>query len=172
MVSQEAVKWATAAGVAVGDVLHAWKADRCIPVPIGRDWDVIRVTAHIGWDALARMRLADHDFGPVVMNRPRRTLEIVVPPGSAAAWPALDRSACVAAAHGHLRCPPPWTRAPGVEAAGYGWVYAAPGTAVPYTDGDALCEAIVTAMVSRKLRASEEARTAYALSRRPAPSNP
>src|SRR6266550_4391802 len=98
MVSQEAVKWATAPGVPVGDVLHAWHTGHSVHVPIGRDWDVIRVTAHIGWDALARMRFAGHDFGPVVMNRPRQTLEIVVPTGSAAAWPALDRSACVATA--------------------------------------------------------------------------
>src|SRR5690348_15529175 len=104
-VSQEAVKWATTAGASVGDVLHAWHTGRSVHVPIGRDWDVIRVTAEIGWGALALMRRNDHDFGPVVMSRPRRTLEIVVPAGTAAAWPTLDRFTCVAVARGQLRCP-------------------------------------------------------------------
>jgi hypothetical protein len=78
------MKWATEAGVPVGDVLHAWHCGTTVEVPIGRQWDVLRVTDHIGWAALALMRADNCYFGPVLEVRPRQTVEILVPPGTAA----------------------------------------------------------------------------------------
>jgi hypothetical protein len=176
MVPQAAVRWATEAGVPVGDVLHAWHCGTTVDVPIGCQWEVLRVTARIGWAALALMRADSFSFGPVLEARPRRTVEILVPPGTAAVWPPLDRSRCVAVSRGTLRCPPPWTTSLGAEVNGRRW-FCAPVGPLPYTDADALCEAVAIVMASHRRRREplddpEKAHAAYGSLRRLTPSHP
>jgi hypothetical protein len=75
-----------------------------------------------------------------------------------------------------LRCPPPWTTALEAEVNGRRWFYEPGPTALPYTDADALCEAVSTVMASRRRRDalddSAKERDAYGIRRRLMPSHP
>lgn len=147
-----ATAWATAAGAAADDVLKGWRAGRLAEVPIGPRWDVVRVTDGLGFAALTRLQEAGAPIGPVLETRPFAALEIVVPSGTATSWPTpLRFTTCVR--RGLLRCPAPdATIATGRGAGGRSWVIPPialllPLTAAPapWTDGDALCEAVVAA---------------------------
>ncbi|GAA1923692.1 hypothetical protein GCM10009753_66120 [Streptantibioticus ferralitis] len=143
MMPQEAVKWATAPGLAVGDVLHAWHSDHLVDVPIGPTFDVLRVIAPVGWAALAIMRAEGHHFGPVVEVLSHPMLEVVIPPAAAADWPLIDHTVCVAVNQGRLRCPPPTITARSIPVDERVWAFAP--SAIAYTDAEALHEAVATA---------------------------
>lgn len=152
MVPETALKWAAAPGVAVGDVLYAWHCESTVDVPVGREWDVVRLTAFVGWGALALMRTDGHDVGPVLEARPHPMIEVVVPPGSAAVWPWPGRPECVPISSGFLRCPPPWITSLRPPVNGRCWAFAPGTTSTPYTDPDALCEAAATVVASLRRR--------------------
>lgn len=147
----EAVAWATAAGAAVGDVLHAWRKGQAADVPIGSLWDVLRVTSTIGFGALDRLMSAAVLLGPILEVREIGVLEFVVPAGTATSWPALYGTTCVD--HGNLRCPAPRvTIGAGRAQSGRSWLV--PPVRVempltpapqPWTDDDLLCEAVAAA---------------------------
>lgn len=138
---REAVTWATGAGAVTVEVLHAWAVGTTVDVPVGRQWDVVRVTAPVGWPVLAELRAAGVELGPVLEAARGPVLEVPVILGTARSWPALPRTVCTG--RGALRAPAPWActgRCTGVG--GRRWaVPPGPGTA-PHTDADALCEAI------------------------------
>ena len=144
-----AVRWATKTGISAEVVTSAWQAGKDVAVPIGEPWEVLRMTVGVGCDALRRLR--DSAIGPVILDPSRATLEILLPPGAAGNWPKLDGIACEA--EGELLCPHPClTTAAGHYRSGRQWLIppVPAGTPqrcpkAPWTDGDALCEAIIAA---------------------------
>ncbi len=95
-------------------VLSQWAAhpEGLAEVPAGRTFDVVRVLAQPGAEALARLRDRDsHLLGPVLHCIPRDCLEFLVPVGTAEAWD-LPRSRCVGLGR-RLRCPMPGHRGAG-----------------------------------------------------------
>ncbi|WP_438297871.1 hypothetical protein [Streptomyces sp. HUAS TT7] len=142
--SHRSLTW-TAAGAPGIEVRRRWNAGQETDLPIGlAPWEILRVTTPVAVEALARMRARAVPLGPVLNNPPRRTVEILVPSGTAAAWPALPGTRCVE--RGLIRCPPPHiTAVCGRRTARY-WIIP-PGPTVPETtDSDALCEAVTEAI--------------------------
>ncbi|WP_051722764.1 hypothetical protein [Streptomyces albus] len=144
-----ALSRATAAGAPAGTVGDAWRTGAAAEVPVGRTWDVLRVTATVGSDALNRLRCRNIALGPVLDVRPRGTVEFLVAPGLASYWP--DLRCTVWADRGFVRWPAPslsW--ATGRRArCGRSWVVP-PSCPSPYTaDADALCEAVVASLLDR-----------------------
>ncbi|MFB7031033.1 MULTISPECIES: hypothetical protein [unclassified Streptomyces] len=132
-----ALAWALDAGADRHDLAAAWAAGVCVPIPLGHRWEVVRLTSRLGYAALART-VDLGTVGPVLRTASTMTLEVVVPRGTAAAWPALP-STCATAA-GTLLCPPPAATVSTPRAHGRLWVHS-PAHAVAPTDPDALCEA-------------------------------
>ena len=152
--SPEAVAWATASGAAARDVLDAWRAGQAAEVPIGRLWDVLRVTTTLAFAAIERLQTADVPLGPVVEARPAAVIEFLLPPGTARSWPEdLLGTTCVA--RGTLRCPSPFVMiGTGRSQSGRRWLAPPAPVEVPYfrpvapwTCDDALCEAVAAAIV-------------------------
>ncbi len=157
--AQETLKWAVHAGLRDAAELMAWiegAVGVTVTVPIGARWDVIRLSASLGFSALALLRADGHAFGPVLETTyedhgsqcpkgPGR-VDIVVPAGTAEAWPVVDPTLCAAVDSGLWRCPSP-SVGPSQRVHGRRWV-TAPGGAVPYTDPTALAERVATAMAS------------------------
>ncbi|MFE6955517.1 hypothetical protein [Streptomyces sp. NPDC057696] len=97
--------------------------------------------------ALAVIEASGTPLGPILVNRARSTVEIVVAEGTGATWPALPGTNCVEDAV--MRCPATeFTAASRRHAGGRTWI-CAPGPERPaVTDSDVLCEAITTALVT------------------------
>jgi hypothetical protein len=101
--------------------------------------EVLRTTRALGLGVVARLRWARVRLGPVVDTAARHAVEFVVPPGTARSWLALPGTTCVSAC-----C----TRWPG-SVGGRRWLVAPSVSAEPYTDADALCEAVAAELLRR-----------------------
>jgi hypothetical protein len=89
--------------------------------------------------------------GPALVNVPCRCVEVLVPPGTAAPWPPLPHTVCVANAL--MRCPAPEvTHDRGRWSAGRTWT-APPGTSPETTSPDALAETLPAALPRAAARA-------------------
>ncbi|WP_331719445.1 hypothetical protein [Streptomyces sp. NBC_01174] len=117
------------------------------PVRIGTTWDVVRITARLGIDALDRLRAIEAPVGPVLHTPLRSAVEFLVAPGEAPSWPHLRGTRAVST--GVLLYPPPH-----VTVASHGrstdarrWIVA-PADPLTLTDADALCEAVTTAIAA------------------------
>ncbi|TDC76276.1 hypothetical protein [Streptomyces hainanensis] len=86
-----AVAWAVAAGACEGAVLDAWAWRRAVSVPAGRVWDTVRVSRPVGLTVLSQLPYHVAAIGPVLEVPARETVEFLVPPGTAAAWPSHRR---------------------------------------------------------------------------------
>ncbi|MFI2619735.1 hypothetical protein [Streptomyces sp. NPDC018584] len=58
-------------------------------LPLGQDWDAVRVSAETGFLALAWLRAAEEELGPVLYDRLSQRLYFAVPTGSGSLWQAL-----------------------------------------------------------------------------------
>ncbi|MGW2725107.1 hypothetical protein [Streptomyces sp. NPDC001492] len=130
----------------------AWSVRRTLPVRIA-GVDVVRILSST-W-AETRTALAEREIpcGPVLVNIPRACVEVIVPRRTAASWPALPTTRCVAGAR--MRCPAPSVSAVnGLHVDGRFWLYPpAPSLQAPeVTDGDALAEAVGVALARRVRR--------------------
>ncbi len=125
---------------------RAWLLGRCGAVRI-TGAEVLRVSGTVAVAALAVLEASGTPLGPILANRARSTVEIVVAAGTGATWPALPGTQCVEGAV--MRCPAPeFTAASGRHAGGRTWI-CAPGRERPgTTDSDVLCEAVTTALVT------------------------
>ncbi|MFD4020645.1 MULTISPECIES: hypothetical protein [Bacteria] len=148
----DAARWMTEAGAQLAHLHRAWTTGALAEVPIGHLWDVVRITDRLGRLALARAAMLNAAIGPVLEVPARGVVEVVVPPGTAAAWPKM-RGTC-AVASGHLICPvPPMRRAGGGGRRPRHWLV--PPTGPHYaTDPDALCESVAVELL-RYARAAE-----------------
>ncbi|MFB6668513.1 hypothetical protein [Streptomyces parvus] len=146
-----AARWMTESGAQLAHVQQAWTTGRLAEVPIGRLWDVVRITDRLGRMTLARAAALGAPIGPVLEVPARGVVEVVVPPGTAAAWPALPWT--TAAASGHLICPvPPMHRAGGRGRAPRHWLVPPVGPHLA-TDPDALCESVAAELLHRAITA-------------------
>lgn len=124
----------------------AWAVRRSLPVRL-TGVDVVRVCTSLATDVLRALDARGLPRGPVLANRPRRALEIFVPAGTSEAWPDLDGTRCV-------RDPVMRFPAPSITAdSGTGpvdqrlWLTPPARPPAPSTtDGDALAEAVGTAL--------------------------
>lgn len=110
--------------------------------------DVVRISGAISAEVLQGLRARGVTRGPILANGPRRCIELVVPRGTAAAWPDLPGTRCVKDAV--IRCPAPQVTAiSGLAVDGRAWIR--PPDAAPMTSDDAaaLAEAVATALVRR-----------------------
>ncbi|GHJ24430.1 hypothetical protein [Streptomyces albus] len=139
-----ALSWAVAAGAKEHAVTAAWRRGRAAAVPTGTLWDVVRVTRTLADDAVRRLRARGLVLGPVLLVPRRACVEFVVPPGTAASWPALYGTTCVGLG-GTIRCPSP---AGTPAACGRRWL-SPPAGPVPTTDATHLAEVAAAALVHR-----------------------
>ncbi|WP_425824594.1 hypothetical protein [Streptomyces fractus] len=95
--------------------------------------EVLRIRRSLAFHVLAVLKERGIPCGPVLDNRARAALEVLVPDGTAATWPALPGTRCVAGAH----LPSPARRA---------WIWPTDPSATVSTDPDALCEAVTVAL--------------------------
>ncbi|MGW0467959.1 hypothetical protein ACWDX6_22265 [Streptomyces sp. NPDC003027] len=58
-------------------------------LPLGQDWDAVRVSAETGFFTLARLRAAEEGLGPVLYDRLSQRLYFSVPTGSGSLWQDL-----------------------------------------------------------------------------------
>ncbi|ONI48531.1 hypothetical protein [Streptomyces sp. IB2014 011-1] len=143
----ETIAWAIDAGADPGALAAAWGAGRPAPIPIGRTWDIIRLSPSLGAQALARTRHLGR-VGPVLRTTASRTFEVVVPLGTAHSWPHLPGTCAVSS--GALLCPPPTATVGRPDTAGSGrlWI-CSPLSGVDPTDPHALCEGAAAALARR-----------------------
>ncbi|MFF7176832.1 hypothetical protein [Streptomyces pseudovenezuelae] len=85
-------------------LLQSWRASRAPFVRVV-GVEVLRVGDVIAPDVLAVLREWGIPTGPVLINVPRRCVEVLVPLGSSATWPPLPYTRCVPTAL--MRCPAP-----------------------------------------------------------------
>ncbi|MFE5029898.1 hypothetical protein ACFRAO_43100 [Streptomyces sp. NPDC056656] len=133
-------------GTPPGPRLHqAWQAGRSCTVRI-TGADVLRVSTSAAARTLAVLEERGIPLGPVMENRARACIEFTVPAGTAATWPPLPRTHCVAEAL--IRCPAPDTTTHPYRTAGRRAWISPPAPAAPsVTDADALCEAVTSALI-------------------------
>ncbi|MFF5303471.1 hypothetical protein ACFY5F_29360 [Streptomyces sp. NPDC013161] len=113
--------------------------------------DVLRISVTVSADVFAVVCERGVQPGPVLVNAPGHCVEVLVPPGTAATWPPLPHTVCVANAL--MRCPAPEvTRDRGRRTAGRTWT-APPGTSPETTSADALAEALPAALARAAARA-------------------
>ncbi|MYV63572.1 hypothetical protein GTW37_34785 [Streptomyces sp. SID4931] len=143
-------RWIIESGAQTDHLHRAWATGQLAQIPIGDRWDVIRITAHLGYAALRRIRQRGILLGPVLETPARGAVEVLVAPGTAAAWPDLRNTRAVGS--GMFLCPAPWvtTTARGPAARGYrAWIIP-PGPREP-VDADALCEAVAAELCQGQL---------------------
>lgn len=117
--------------------------------------DVVRVSSAVAADALAVLRERDVPRGPVLANLRRRCVEVIVPAGTAAAWPELRYTRCLDNAV--MRCPAPSvTSSSGLRPVdGRLWL-TPPAPAAPVTtSADELAEAVTVAISRYTARLTE-----------------
>lgn len=143
-------RWIIESGAQPEHLHRAWATGQLAQIPIGDRWDVIRITAHVGYAALRRIRRAGTPLGPVLETPAREAVEVLVAPGTAAAWPNLGYTTAVGS--GTLLCPAPWvtTTASSTPAQRYrAWIIP-PGPREP-VDSDVLCEAVAAELCQGRL---------------------
>ncbi|MEV7004187.1 hypothetical protein AB0N62_42150 [Streptomyces sp. NPDC093982] len=134
-------------GAPAGPLLRAaWSVRRSLPVRIA-GVDVVRIASSTWPDTHAALREWGIARGPFLVTLPRACVELAVPLGTVATWPALPTTRCVRGAI--VRCPAPTICArDGLHVDGRTWLYPpmdAPN--VPSTtDADALADAVRTAL--------------------------
>ncbi len=145
-----AVRWFVEAGAPLAPLYRAWNAGAAADVPIGRRWEVVRVTSALGYDVLRRLRSMGAELGPVLDTPARAAVEFIVETGTAASWPPLTGTR--AAATGVIRCPPPHMTVPAAVRSTGGRRWIVPPLylhAADTTDANALCEAVAAALMHR-----------------------
>lgn len=121
----------------------AWEAGRA-PVVRVKGAEVLRISEVIAADVLDTLKTCDIPLGPVLINLPRRCVEVLVPLGTATTWPRQQNAACAAIAL--MRCPAPHvTRVSGRWSAGRTWTRS-PDTSPVTTNAIALAEAVPRAL--------------------------
>ncbi|MFE1075129.1 hypothetical protein ACFW5W_28420 [Streptomyces sp. NPDC058783] len=106
----------------------------------------MRVASTHAAEVLAVLRQRNTPRGPVLANVPRRTVEVMVPTGTADVWPALPHTRCVA--RPTMRFPhPSVTTSSGLRPVdGRIWLTAPSAGTPAATDPDALAEAVAVAL--------------------------
>ncbi|MGW1666189.1 hypothetical protein [Streptomyces microflavus] len=151
MMTPAAALWMTESGARVAQIEQAWTSGTLAEVPIGHLWDVVRISDRLGRMALARAAALGAPIGPVLEVPARGVVEVIVPPGTAATWPALRWTR--AASSGHLLCPvPPMHRAGGRGRRPRHWLVPPIGPHLT-TDPDALCESVAAELLRRAITA-------------------
>ena len=114
--------------------------------------DVVRIGSTLAGNALAALRERGIRRGPALANLPRCCVEVVVPRGTAATWPALRHTWCIEAAV--MRCPSPAVTSSSGLYPVDGRLWLTPPTAgtPAKTDADELAEAVTVALVRRAMR--------------------
>lgn len=142
-----AAEWLIRAGAPADDLYRAWARGAAVEVPIGELWEVVRITARLGDDAVRRLQDAGVDLGPVLDAPMRRAVELFVPLGTVTTWPRLRGT--LATRRGYTLCPPPhMTATSGLRSTGARrWIV--PPLSPVTTDPDALCEAVAAALWNR-----------------------
>ncbi|EOT04366.1 hypothetical protein [Streptomyces noursei] len=150
-----ALRWATAAGADKHDVHAAWAAGHAVDVPIGRSWDVLRVTATVGWDAIEALTTNGVTLGPILWCPPRATIEFLVPRGSQ--W--APQPAVRLATSGYIRWPAPEvTLASGRQATcGRTWVVPPLITVPAHTSVTYLYQAVQGSLIRHAAAAETQA---------------
>lgn len=148
MLTRTELAWALEAGADRAALEAGWKIPTVVGVPVGATWDVVRITSGLGWTALARLRSISAPIGPVLETPVRGTIEVVVPTGTAAAWPAIPGTRAVA--RGVLWCPPPHVTfvSRSRTLGGRCWIVP-PGMGTDAADADMLCEAVAASLLHR-----------------------
>lgn len=150
----EAVAWATARGADETDVRRAWRLGQTADVPIGTRDEVVRAGSAAAFSAIHRLQSDGCLLGPILDVQRQGVIEFFVPRGTARSWPmALLDMVCVE--RGALPCPAPrFVIGSGLSAGGRSWVVPPVRVAqvltpapAPWTDDDALCEALAAAIV-------------------------
>ncbi|WP_327591517.1 hypothetical protein [Streptomyces chartreusis] len=135
-------------GALAGPSLRAaWSVRRSLPVRI-EGADVVRIASRMWGETLPVLRERAVACGPVLLTVPRACVELAVPLGTAATWPALATTRCVSGAV--VRCPALEIHArDGLQVDGRTWLY----PPMPHdpqvpdvTDGHALADAVRTAL--------------------------
>lgn len=112
--------------------------------------DVVRISRCVADDALAVLRERGVPLGPVLLTIPRACVEVIVPIGTAATWPALPYTRCVSAAVMRLPAPTLTGSFPPVD--GRVWLTPPTADAQASTDADELTEAVAVALVRHAVR--------------------
>ena len=119
------------------DLRLAWESGAA-PVVRVKGVEVLRISDVIASEVLAVLKTQGVPVGPVLINVPRRCIEVLVPLGSAATWTPQPHTGCAGTAL--MRCPAPEiTRASGRWVAGRTWTRN-PGAGT--TSAGALAEAV------------------------------
>ena len=127
-------------------LLLAWQAGLAPFIRV-RGVEVLRIGDVVADDVFTVLCERGIPHGPVLVNVPRRCVEVLVPLGSAAAWRPQPHTVCVANAL--MRCPAPnVTRDSGRWVAGRTWT-TPPGSSPEITSADVLAEVLPVALARR-----------------------
>jgi hypothetical protein len=142
-----ALSWAVEAGAHGDDARERWRWNRAVEVPVGRLWEVVRVTRSFGATAVPRLRREKEPLGLVLEVPLRGAVEFLVPCGTADGWPCLPGT--VAVREGVMRWPAPEASVASGRRAlcGRRWLVSPAAADWLTTDSDALCEATTAAIV-------------------------
>lgn len=115
--------WLMSASSVPGGILSEWAAspDGLARIPVGRLFDVVRVSQALGHHVVERLQCARRHLGPVLQVQPNGVLEFLVPPGTAGEWTG---ELTVAGGRGSVLLAP----MPGRTRLGRTWLYPPDGT--------------------------------------------
>jgi hypothetical protein len=112
--------------------------DLYLPRTTGLRWEVVRITAPLGLEAIARCHRRV-TLGPIWSTPARDTVEIVVAPGTVPTWPSLRGTVCAVANQASEL------------ARGRRWIVPPAKGRPAATDAYELAEAVTNALVRRAL---------------------
>lgn len=143
-----AIRWALAAGANPGELARTWETGQLAEVPIGRTWDVVRITDRVAPTVAGRLIVLGVPQGPLLVCQPRAAYEWLIPVGEAAQWAALPQwgRLCVAVTAGTLLCPPPTDSRRQEYHRGRRWLVPPAERFPQATDSDALYEVLAAAV--------------------------
>ncbi|MDT3398157.1 hypothetical protein RKE29_16155 [Streptomyces sp. B1866] len=139
----DAAEWLLAASDEPGEVRLRWASgDGLADLPVGRAFDLVRMTDDLGTAVIQALHRRDAAVGPVMLATASHVVSFLVPPGAADQWrrwlagtPYERRRTVAAAGPGRvLRCP-----RPGTVRAGHVWLVQPAGR---LTDSSALRAAL------------------------------
>lgn len=135
------LEWIKNSGARVSDALVAWSKGELAEIPVGVQWDVVRMGRQRGWRTVTALRTAGVTLGPVLHSESH--VEMLVPVGSVTHWD--QDGATVLGKGAAIHVPHPAVIAPHTKNA-RSWIVAPEGSKL--TDGNALYEAYAAAGVS------------------------
>ncbi|MEU5324356.1 hypothetical protein AB0G67_47760 [Streptomyces sp. NPDC021056] len=117
----------------------AWETG-CAPLMRVQGVEVVRINEVFAAHTIDVLMERGHQPGPMLINVPRRCVEVLLPLDSAAVWPPYRYTTCAAAAL--MKCPATEvTLASGRWVGGRTWTRS-PGTGLPFTNANALTGAV------------------------------